>query len=237
VTEASPVDPQTDYARCKVLNERDLSALATDAFSPTFLRNATAYGASPRMRFDLVVNSLTALAWTTQRIAMTSDGTPWRPIVHVMDICAAMRAALEAPREAVHNQVFNVGRTDENYRIRELASMIADVFPGCEVTFGTRDPDQRSYRVSFDKIAGALPGYLPEWDLRRGAAQLRALYEQVPLTPELFRLPPFTRLEQLRRLMAEGRLDARFFWTGLERPHEPGRARSGSAAANPHTIV
>src|SRR5690606_15391407 len=216
VSETSPVDPQTDYARCKVLNERELSALATSDFSPTFLRNATAYGASPRMRFDLVVNNLSGRAWTTKQIAMTSDGTPWRPIVHVLDICAAMRAALEAPRELVHNQVFNVGRTDENYRIREIAETIGEVFPGCEITFGASDPDQRSYRVSFDKIASELPGFRPEWDLRRGAEQLRALYERVPLTNELFQSPPFTRLAQLRRYLAEGRLDERFFWTGVE---------------------
>ena len=158
VDEESPFDPQTDYAVCKMLDERELSDLADDRFSPTFLRNATAYGASPRMRFDLVVNDLSALAWTSKRIAMVSDGTPWRPIVHVLDICAAFRASLEAPREAVHDKVFNVGRTDENYQIREIALCLAEVFPGCEVSFGKSDPDQRSYRVSFDKVSRELPG-------------------------------------------------------------------------------
>jgi hypothetical protein len=158
VTEESPFDPQTDYAVCKMLDERELSDLADDRFSPTFLRNATAYGASPRMRFDLVVNNLSALAWTTQRIAMVSDGTPWRPIVHILDISRAFLAALAAPREAVHDQVFNVGRTDENYQIREIATCVGEVFPDCEVTFGKSDPDQRSYRVSFDKITTACRG-------------------------------------------------------------------------------
>jgi nucleoside-diphosphate-sugar epimerase len=130
VTEETPFDPQTDYAVCKMLDERELSDLADESFSPTFLRNATAYGASPRMRFDLVVNNLSALAWTTRRIAMVSDGTPWRPIVHILDISRAFLAALAAPRHTVHNQVFNVGRTDENYQIREIATCVGDVFPG-----------------------------------------------------------------------------------------------------------
>lgn len=215
VTETSPLDPQTEYARCKMLDERELAALADDRFSPTYLRNATAYGASPRMRFDLVVNNLAGLAWTTGRIALVSDGTPWRPIVHLLDICGAFRAALEAPREAVHGQVFNIGRSDENYQIREIATCVAEVFPGCDVTFGQSDPDQRSYRVSFDKAARALPGFRCEWDLRRGIEQLRELFERADLTVEGFHHRPFTRLKQLQHLLAEGRLDASFFWTAV----------------------
>ena len=212
VTEESPFDPQTDYAVCKMLDERELSDLADDHFSPTFLRNATAYGASPRMRFDLVVNNLSALAWTTKRIAMVSDGTPWRPIVHILDISRAFLAALAAPREAVHNQVFNVGRTDENYQIREIATCVGDVFPDCEVTFGKSDPDQRSYRVSFDKITTELPGFTCDWDLRAGATQLRTLYEQTALSKSDFEHRPFTRIKQLRHLLAEGRIDPEFYW-------------------------
>jgi nucleoside-diphosphate-sugar epimerase len=213
VTEESPLNPQTDYARCKVLDEGEMAKLADHRFSPTFLRNATAYGASPRMRFDLVVNNLSGHAWTSGRIAMVSDGTPWRPIVHVIDICEAFRAVLAAPREAVHNKVFNVGRTDENYQIREIAAAIAEAFPGCAVSFGASDPDQRSYRVSFDKIARELPGFRCSWDLRRGIAELRTLYERAQLTDDMFRFRAFTRLQQLRFLMDEGQLDAHFFWT------------------------
>jgi len=213
VSEDSPVNPQTDYARCKVLDEIDMAKLACDSFSPTFLRNATAYGASPRMRFDLVVNNLSGCAYTTGRIAMVSDGTPWRPIVHVLDICEAFRAALAAPREAVHNKVFNVGRSDENFRIREIAEIVAETFPGCEVTFGASDPDQRSYRVSFDRITRELPGFQCAWDLRRGVAELRELYERARMSGDQFRFRAFTRLRQLKHLMDEGQLDADFFWT------------------------
>ena len=213
VTEESPFDPQTDYAVCKMLDERELSDLADDRFSPTFLRNATAYGASPRMRFDLVVNNLSALAWTTKRIAMVSDGTPWRPIVHILDISRAFLAALTAPREAVHNQVFNVGRTDENFQIREIATCVGEVFPDCKVTFGKSDPDQRSYRVSFDKITTGLPGFTCEWDLRAGATQLRTMYEQTALSKADFGHRPFTRIKQLQHLLDLGRIDSEFYWS------------------------
>jgi nucleoside-diphosphate-sugar epimerase len=212
VTEESRVDPQTDYAVSKMLDEREIGEMADDRFSPTFLRNATAYGASPRMRFDLVVNNLAGLAWTTQKIALLSDGTPWRPIVHVQDICAAFLAVLRAPRQAVHNQIFNVGRTDENYQVREIAASVGEAFPGCAVSFGASDPDQRSYRVSFDKINRALPDFQCTWDLRRGAAELHDLCERVGLTGEMFRRRPFTRLNQLRHLIDTGRIDADFFW-------------------------
>ena len=215
VTEESPLDPQTEYARCKMLDERALSDLADDRFSPTFLRNATAYGASPRMRFDLVVNNLAGHAWTARRIALVSDGTPWRPIVHLLDICGAFRAALAAPREAIHNQVFNIGRSDENYQIREIADCVADAFPGCERSFGKSDPDQRSYRVSFEKAAGRLPGFQCAWTLRQGVVQLRELFERTAMTREDFQHRPFTRLMHMQDLLATGRIDARFFWTGV----------------------
>lgn len=213
VDESSPVDPQTDYARCKVLDERAFAAMADDRFTPTFLRNATAYGAAPRMRFDLVVNNLSGLAWTARRIALLSDGTPWRPIVHVLDICGAFKAVLDAPREVVHNAVLNVGRNDENFQIRDIATCIAEVFPGCALSFGKSDPDQRSYRVNFDRIGRTLPAFRCEWTLRRGVEQLRDLYARVGMTDETFRRRPFTRLAQLKHLIDTGQLDADFFWT------------------------
>lgn len=228
VTETSRLDPQTDYALCKMLDEREIGALAGDGFSPTFLRNATAYGASPRMRFDLVVNNLAALAWTTKRLAMNSDGTPWRPIVHVLDICNAFRAVLDAPRDRVHNQIFNVGRTDENYQIRQIAECLATEFPGCEVSYGASDPDQRSYRVSFEKISRELPGFQCHWDLWRGAAQLHELYDRVQLTADMFRFRAFTRLAQLNHLIQTGQIDADFFWKETQGriPDRPARASS-----------
>jgi nucleoside-diphosphate-sugar epimerase len=141
VDEESPLAPQTAYAACKELVERDVAAMAEDEFSPTFLRNATAYGASPRMRFDIVLNNLAGLAWTTREIRMESDGTPWRPLVHLLDICRAVGCALEAPRERVHNQILNVGAPDANYQVREIAEIVGRVFPGCQVTVGDRGTD------------------------------------------------------------------------------------------------
>ena len=169
VDEESPVNPQTAYAVCKSLVERDVRSLADRDFCPIFLRNATAYGASPRMRFDIVINNLSGLAWTTREIKMTSDGTPWRPLVHALDIARAVTSVLEAPTEAVHNQVFNVGDTNHNYRIREVAEIVASEFPGCAVSFGPPGADNRSYRVSFEKIRRHVPAFKCTWDVRKGA--------------------------------------------------------------------
>jgi nucleoside-diphosphate-sugar epimerase len=224
VTEEGEVNPQTAYAICKTLVERDLRPLADDDFSPTYLRNATAFGASPRMRFDIVLNNLAGLAWTTREIKMISDGTPWRPLVHALDICKAIRTVLSAPREAVHNEVFNVGATDQNYQVREIAEIIAEVFPGCTLSFGEESSDNRSYRVSFEKIEAHL-GFRCDWDARRGALQLLELFRRIQLTPELFTAPPFTRLKQLQHLIATGQLDQGFFWKPL-----PEAARAVAAA-------
>ncbi len=212
-TEESHTDPQTAYAKCKVLVERDVSFLAGDNFSPVFLRNGTAYGPSPRMRFDIVLNNLTGLAWTTKKIAMTSDGTPWRPMVHVLDICDAMICALKAPGKAVHNQIFNVGDTDENYRIREIALIVKDVFPDCQVTFGGSNGDDRSYRVSFDKARTQLPGFECKRNVRMGAEQLRRLFESIDMTPEDFAFRGYTRLKQLQYLIRTQQIDANLFWS------------------------
>jgi len=213
LTEEAPVNPQTIYAECKVKVERDVGALADDTFSPVFLRNATAYGASPRMRFDIVLNNLSALAWVTKRIAMTSDGTPWRPLVHVLDICHAARCALEAPRDAIHNERFNVGQDGDNYRVKEIAEIVGEVFTGCEVTFGSLDGDSRSYRVSFDKIHAQLPGFKCSWSALSGAQQLRAVFERIQMPPETFEFRAFTRLKQLRYLMETRQVDDDLFWT------------------------
>lgn len=204
--------PQTAYAECKVMVERDLQPMATEHFSPTFLRNATAFGASPRQRFDVVLNNLAGLAWTTGKIAMTSDGTPWRPLVHILDIAEAIKCVLAAPQEVIHNQIFNVGSSEQNYRVREIAQVVAEVFPDCELTFGSNDADNRSYRVSFDKIAQQLPGFACKYDARAGAAQLREVFERISMSPEVFRAPPYTRLKMLQQLINTGQLDAELFW-------------------------
>ena len=212
MTELSPTNPQTAYAKCKTLVERDVMALASSDFSPTFLRNATAYGASPRMRFDIVLNNLCGIAATTGKIVMTSDGTPWRPLVHVMDICQAVASALEAPQEAIHNEIFNVGHDEDNYQVREIAQMVADVYPGCELSFGQAGGDNRSYRVSFAKIHEKLPGFHCEWNARKGAQQLHDVYERIDIDAATFNARPFTRLKQLKYLSATGQIDDRFFW-------------------------
>jgi len=213
VDETSPTDPQTAYARCKALVERDVTALADDDFSPTFLRNATAFGASPRQRFDIVLNNLAGLAWTTHRIAMTSDGTPWRPLVHGLDIAKAIRAVLDAPREDVHAQVLNVGADGNNYTVREIAETVGAEFPGCEVSFGEPSADNRSYRVSFAKIREVLPGFETDWDAAAGAAQLHRVFEQIALDTETFTGRGHTRLAQIEHLLKTGQVDPQLFWT------------------------
>jgi nucleoside-diphosphate-sugar epimerase len=213
VDETSPTDPQTAYARCKALVERDVTALADDDFSPTFLRNATAFGASPRQRFDIVLNNLAGLAWTTHRIAMTSDGTPWRPLVHGLDIAKAIRAVLDAPRDDVHAQVLNVGADDNNYTVREIAETVGAEFPGCEVSFGEPSADNRSYRVSFAKIREVLPGFDTDWDAAAGAAQLHRVFEQIALDTETFTGRGHTRLAQIEHLLKTGQVDPQLFWT------------------------
>ncbi len=213
VTELSPVNPQTAYAECKTLVERDLQLMADDNFSPTFMRNATAFGASPRMRFDIVLNNLAGLAWTTKEIKMTSDGTPWRPLVHALDICKAIACTLEAPRDIIHNQIFNVGDTANNYRVKEIAEIIAETFTGCQLSFGENGSDNRSYRVSFEKINKNLPGFKCDWDAARGAEQFFNLFQQIDLTSETFLSRGFTRLKQLEYLIRTQQIDKDFFWS------------------------
>jgi nucleoside-diphosphate-sugar epimerase len=227
-TEESEVNPQTAYARCKVLVEQDLSAMANDDFSPTFLRNATAYGASPRMRFDIVLNSLCGLAWTTREIKMTSDGSPWRPLVHVRDIAHAIACALEAPRSIVHNEVFNVGSNPENYQVKEIARTVADAFPGCTLTFGNSDGDNRSYKVCFDKISSLLPGFKCRNDAIAGARQLREVFERIDMSPEVFDFRAYTRLKQLQHLLRTRQIDQHFYWTQMKSCAVPKDDRSAA---------
>lgn len=213
VNEASAVNPQTAYAECKVRVEQDVGGMADDHFAPVFLRNATAYGISPRMRFDIVLNNLAGLAWTTGKIAMTSDGTPWRPIVHIEDIGNAISSCLDAPLESISGEIFNVGGTDENYRICDIAEIVKQVFPECELTFGPSGGDNRSYRVSFDKINTELPGFGCDWTALDGAHQLRRLFERIDMSAGDFEAPPYTRLKCLNQLIATGQIDEDYYWT------------------------
>lgn len=216
VDETAPMNPVTPYGRCKALAERDIRPLATDDFSPVFLRNATAYGVSPRLRFDLVVNNLTAWAVATGEVRMKSDGTPWRPLVHIEDISRAFLAALEAPREAVHNEAFNVGRDGENVQIRDVARLVGEVVPGCEVTFAEgAEPDRRSYRVSFAKIAERLPAFRPTWTARDGVEQVYAALKDAGIGPDAFEGPRYKRIATIERLMAEDRLGTDLRWNTL----------------------
>lgn len=218
--ETAEFNPVTPYGRSKVLVEQEVSQLASPEFSPVFLRNATAYGVSPRLRFDLVLNNLTAWALTTGRVFIKSDGTPWRPIVHIEDISRAFLAALEAPRELIHNQAFNVGRSEENYRIRDLAEIVKETVPGCEIEFAAdAGPDKRCYRADFSRIAKVLPAFQPKWDARRGARELYEAYKKVDLRVEDFEGPRYKRIDHIQGLLASGRLNSDLRWQAVESEH------------------
>jgi nucleoside-diphosphate-sugar epimerase len=211
--EEAGFNPVTPYGHSKVLAEQDIAKLADGSFSPTFLRNATAYGVSPRLRFDIVLNNLVAWAFSTKRIFLKSDGTPWRPIVHVEDICRAFIAVLNAPAEIVHNRAFNVGRTRENYRISELAEIVKETVPGCVIEYAqAAGPDKRCYRVDFSLIEKALPSFRPQWDARKGAQQLYETYKSVGLRVEDFEGPRYNRIDQIRQLLSTEQLDRKLRW-------------------------
>jgi nucleoside-diphosphate-sugar epimerase len=211
--ETAEFNPVTPYGRSKVLVEQDVAQLAGPDFSPVFLRNATAYGVSPRLRFDLVLNNLTAWALTTGRVFIKSDGTPWRPIVHIEDISRAFLAALEAPRDLIHNQAFNVGQSKENYQIRDLAEIVKETVPGCAIEFAEdAGPDKRCYRADFSRIAKTLPAFQPKWDARKGARELYEAYKKVGLRLEDFEGARYKRIDHIQGLLASGRLNSDLRW-------------------------
>jgi nucleoside-diphosphate-sugar epimerase len=211
--ENSAFNPVTPYGQSKVLVEQDVSKLADDNFSPTFLRSGTAYGVSPRLRFDLVLNNLAAWAYTTKRVFLKSDGSPWRPILHIEDMARAFVATLNAPRDLVHNEAFNVGRTSENYRIRELAEIVADTVPGSYIEYADgASPDKRNYRVNCDKIANTLTDYKPVWTAQKGAQELYEAYKMVGLQPNEFESHRYRRLDHIKMLMATDQLSDELRW-------------------------
>jgi nucleoside-diphosphate-sugar epimerase len=214
LTEAAAFNPITPYGVSKVLFERDVAKLADDDFSPTFLRNSTAYGVSPRLRADVVVNNLVAYAFTTGEVLIQSDGTPWRPLVHIEDISRAFLAVLHAPRELVHNEAFNVGRSEENYRVRDLGELVEQVVPGSKVRYAEGGgPDPRCYRVDCGKLMRTLPEYQPQWTVRRGMEQLRDAFDANALTREDLFGDRYFRIKRIRALQTEGLLDASMRWT------------------------
>jgi len=220
VNETSPTNPVTPYGMSKYQAERGLLTLATDEFSPVLMRSATAYGFSPRIRFDLVVNNLVAHAFTSGRVFLKSDGTAWRPLVHIADISRAFVAAIEAPRETVHCQVFNVGSTAENYRVRDVATIVRNTVPGSSIAYAEdAKADNRSYRVDFSKIEGQLPNFRPQWDVAAGAKELHASYSEFGLALEDFEGARYQRLAYLKSLLDAGILDTSLHWLPAPREH------------------
>jgi len=213
LAEDAPLQPLSAYARSKVRSEQEISQLADDRFSPVFLRSATAYGVSPRMRFDLVLNNLVGWAFTTGRVCILSDGTPWRPIVHIEDIAQAFLVALAAARERVHNRAFNVGATNQNFQVRDIARVVQETVPGCVVEYaGTAGPDPRDYRVSFEWIRQELPAFSPRWTLESGSREIYEACRAANLTPAQFQGPRYNRLKQLQSLLQQQALDPSLRW-------------------------
>jgi nucleoside-diphosphate-sugar epimerase len=208
LTESAPFRPLTPYGESKVFAERDLSAMADDDFSPTYMRNATVYGFSPRLRLDLVVNDLAATAFAVGDVLVKSDGTPWRPLVHVEDVAQAILAALDAPRETVHDQAFNVGSTQENHQVRDLAEIVRALVPGSRVSYAEGGgPDARCYRVDFSKAEESLPGFRPRWTVSDGVRGLIDAFQEHGLAPGDLSSPRFTRLRRIQMLQGTGSLD------------------------------
>ncbi len=213
LNEDSGINPQTAYAECKVAVERDLTEMIGPDFTPCFLRNATVFGASPRQRFDLVLNDLCGRAWTTGTITLLSNGMPWRPLVHVRDVCEAVRLAVEAPAERVAGVAMNVGSDDQCYRVIDIARIVAAAFPGCSIEVGPPSADNRSYRVSFARINSVLPEFRCQWNAERGALEMKHLFQRIGLDASEFRSAPYTRQKMVNRLREQGLLDDRLRWT------------------------
>lgn len=213
LTETSAFNPVTPYGESKVFVEKDVSQMADSNFSPTFLRNATAYGVSPRLRFDLVLNNLIAWAYTTGKVFIKSDGTPWRPIVHIADISRAFIAVLKAPVELVHNEAFNVGRNEDNYRIREIADIVAETVPDCKIEYAPdASPDKRNYRVDSSKIINTLKDFKPEWNVRKGAKELYETYKSIGLTLDEFEGPKYQRIGHIKQLLSQNTINDQLRW-------------------------
>jgi Nucleoside-diphosphate-sugar epimerases len=236
MTEESSLNPVTPYGKSKVMTEQAVQKLASAHFSPVFLRNATAYGVSPRLRCDLVLNNMVAWAFTTGRVLIRSDGTPWRPLVHVRDICCAFIAALEAPRQVIHNEIFNVGRTDENFQVRQLAEIVVEAMPKASIEYAPNaSPDSRNYRVSFEKVAHQLTTFVPQWNVRRAVEELLEAYAKTKLTADDIEGPKFTRIARIEQLVNTGAVDARLRWKGeAERQKVPAveRGRPGQISTS-----
>lgn len=217
IDETAEFLPVTPYGESKVMAEAALTALADDRFSPTFLRNATAYGVSARLRGDLVVNNLVGYAVTLGEVLMKSDGSPWRPLVHIEDISRAFLAALEAPLDAVHLEAFNIGRTQENYRVREVAEIVADVVPNTDLAFADgAGPDKRNYRVDCSKAERFLPGYEPTWTVRRGVEQLYEAFILHGIDLDALTGPRFQRIKRVQQLVSQDVLGSDLRWCAAE---------------------
>src|SRR4051812_45094862 len=217
LTEDAAFHPVTPYGQTKVWVERDVAKLASDNFTPTFLPNATAYGVSPRHRFDLVLNNLVAYALATGQVLIKSDGTPWRPIVHIADISRAFCAVLRTPEELVHNQAFNIGLTEENHRVRDLAEIVAATVPGCRIEYAPGgSPDLRCYRVNCDKALRTLKDFRPQWNAKKGAVELYETYKRVGVKVEDFEGPRFQRIAHIKKLLADDILDETLRFVSVE---------------------
>jgi CDP-6-deoxy-D-xylo-4-hexulose-3-dehydrase len=212
ITEENSTNPQTTYAKCKVMVEEHLQKLADDDFTPVMMRNSTVFGPSPRMRFDLVLNNLCGIAWVEKKIIMTSDGTPWRPLIHLEDVCQAILLILLAAPERVHNQIINIGSSHQNYRVSEIANAVSEVFPGCKISFGKQGADNRSYRVNFDKIQQIFPEFNCRFSVFDGAKQLFDQFKKIGLTKSDFESPSYTRLAMLKQLLGSEQIDENLRW-------------------------